>query len=93
MESRGEEERKGKEGRKDERKMKNRERKEIWEISDDCDSSFSHFRIGIFTLTPFGLNKVLFCPQRVFLPHKQDLALLCINSYIKEIEAIFPPRT
>lgn len=57
------------------------------------DFTFSHFRVGIFTLTSYGLKEISLCPQRGFHPHKQDSALFCVCICVQEIKAIFPART
>ncbi|XP_076399135.1 STAM-binding protein-like [Peromyscus maniculatus bairdii] len=50
-------------------------------------------RVAIFTLTPFGLKEISFCPQRRFHSHKQDSALFYVPIYVQEIKAMFPAMT
>lgn len=59
----------------------------------DCNFTFSHFRVGIFTLTSYGLKVIEFCPKRGFHSHNQDSALFCVCICVQEIKAIFPART
>ncbi|XP_052611585.1 STAM-binding protein-like isoform X3 [Peromyscus californicus insignis] len=39
-------------------------------------------QVGIFTLTPYGLKEISFCPQRGFHSHNQDSALFCDCSHV-----------
>lgn len=86
---------KGKQMKKEERKLEKRDRGNFDLKANVCDSdsAFSHFRIGIFTLTPTGLNVIACCPLRGFHAHRQDTALFCVCIFVKVIKAVFSDRT
>lgn len=83
-----------KNGRTEEKKDENKRKEgDLGRYLTDCDFAFSHFRIGIFTLTPCGLEEVSLCPQRGFHSHRRDSVLFCVRICVEEIVAMFPVRT
>lgn len=83
-----------KNGRTEEKKDENKRKEgDLGRYLPDCDFAFSRFRIGIFTLTPCGLEEVSLCPQRGFHSHRRDSVLFCVRICVEEIVAMFPVWT
>ena len=76
-----------------EKGRKERQETRTWRQMCETVSAFSHFRIGIFTLTPTGLQEISDCPRRGFHAHRQDTALFCVSILVQVIKAVFSGRT
>ena len=74
---------KGKQMKKVERKLEKRDRGnfDLKAIMCDYHSAFSHFRIGIFTLTPTGLKEISSCPWGFMSTNRTQFSSAYVSLY------------